>query len=94
MIEQGNKNNNKNNGKKHARDNDNKGSGSNKKPKLECWKCGKPGHFKKDCRSHKKQDNANASGSGKESTDQSRNQGQNLKSDLNNLIEYSVSLIS
>ncbi|GJX33260.1 ribonuclease H-like domain-containing protein [Tanacetum coccineum] len=25
--------------------------GSNKKPKLECWKCGKTGHFKRDCRS-------------------------------------------
>ncbi|KAL6547209.1 hypothetical protein OROMI_022930 [Orobanche minor] len=25
----------------------------NKKPKLTCWKCGKTGHFKKDCKSGK-----------------------------------------
>ncbi|GKG11717.1 zinc finger, CCHC-type containing protein, partial [Tanacetum coccineum] len=22
----------------------------NKKPKVTCWKCGKPGHLKKDCK--------------------------------------------
>ncbi|KAI5424225.1 hypothetical protein KIW84_030433 [Lathyrus oleraceus] len=60
MVEEGGKNgNNKNKGKKRAFKN-NKGSfGANKKPKLECWKCGKTGHFKKDCRSGKKHDNAN-----------------------------------
>ncbi|GJZ34821.1 zinc finger, CCHC-type containing protein [Tanacetum coccineum] len=46
----------------------------NKKPKLECWKCGKTGHFKRDCRSGKK-NNANAGGSGKGSKDQSQDQG-------------------
>nr|GEX47041.1 putative ribonuclease H-like domain-containing protein [Tanacetum cinerariifolium] len=45
------------------------GSKSNKKPKLECWKCGKTGHFKRDYRSGKK-NNANAGGSGKGSKDQ------------------------
>nr|GEY40298.1 zinc finger, CCHC-type [Tanacetum cinerariifolium] len=40
------------------------GLGSNKKPKLECWKCGKTGHFKRDCRSGNKK-NANTGGSGK-----------------------------
>nr|GEU86754.1 zinc finger, CCHC-type [Tanacetum cinerariifolium] len=60
-------------GKKRSSEN-NSGSSSNKKPKLECWKCGKTGHFKKDCRSGKK-NNANAGGSGKGSKDQSQDQG-------------------
>ncbi|GJX42308.1 zinc finger, CCHC-type containing protein [Tanacetum coccineum] len=49
------------------------GSGSNKKPKLECWKYGKTGHFKRDCRSGNKK-NANAGGSGKGSKDHSQDQ--------------------
>nr|GEV05465.1 zinc finger, CCHC-type [Tanacetum cinerariifolium] len=36
--------------KKRSNEN-NSGYGSNKKPKLECWKCGKTGHFKRDFRS-------------------------------------------
>ncbi|GJV40585.1 zinc finger, CCHC-type containing protein [Tanacetum coccineum] len=39
-----------NKGKKRSNKN-NSGSSSNKKPKLECSKCGKTGHFKRDCRS-------------------------------------------
>ncbi|KAK4390159.1 hypothetical protein Sango_2079200, partial [Sesamum angolense] len=47
---------------------DNKHDGSNKKSKLTCWKCGKYGHFKRDCRvgkggNHFKNTNG-ASGSG------------------------------
>nr|GEU55374.1 hypothetical protein [Tanacetum cinerariifolium] len=42
-----------NKGKKQSNEN-NSGSRSNKKPKLECWKCGKTGHFKRDCRSGKR----------------------------------------
>ncbi|GJZ70959.1 zinc finger, CCHC-type containing protein, partial [Tanacetum coccineum] len=38
----------------------NGGSGSNKKPKLECWKYGKTGHFKRDCRSRNKKNNVDA----------------------------------
>ncbi|GKB32856.1 zinc finger, CCHC-type containing protein [Tanacetum coccineum] len=57
MMEDGgkNKNNKQNKGKKHGFK-DNGGFGSNKKPKLACWKCGKTGHFKKDCRSETKID--------------------------------------
>ncbi|GJZ77065.1 zinc finger, CCHC-type containing protein [Tanacetum coccineum] len=68
-----NKHNKQNKGKKWSNEN-NSGSGSNKKPKLECWKCGKTSHFKRDCRSGNKK-NANVNGSGKGSKDQSQDQG-------------------
>ncbi|GKC75251.1 zinc finger, CCHC-type containing protein [Tanacetum coccineum] len=94
MTEEGkNKNNKQNKGKKRGFKENNSGSSSNKKPKLECWKCGKTGHFKRDCRSGKK-NNANAGGSGKGSKDQSQDQGQNLVPVWNRFIKYSVSLIS
>nr|GEV44494.1 zinc finger, CCHC-type [Tanacetum cinerariifolium] len=71
MTEEGkNKNNKQNKGKKCDFKEHGSGSGSNKKPKLECWKCGKTGHFKRDCRSGNKK-NANAGGSGKGSKDHS-----------------------
>nr|GEU40480.1 zinc finger, CCHC-type [Tanacetum cinerariifolium] len=75
MIEEGgkNKHHKQNKGKNQSNEN-NSGSSSNKKPKLECWKCDKTGHFKRDCRSGKK-NNANAGGSGKGSKDQSQDQG-------------------
>ncbi|GJU97954.1 zinc finger, CCHC-type containing protein [Tanacetum coccineum] len=38
------------------------------------YKCGKTGHFKRDCRSGNKKNNANAGGSGKGSKDQSQYQ--------------------
>nr|GEX80342.1 zinc finger, CCHC-type [Tanacetum cinerariifolium] len=41
-----NKNNKQNKGKKRAFNENNGCFGSNKKPKLKCWKCGKTGHFK------------------------------------------------
>nr|GEX10353.1 zinc finger, CCHC-type [Tanacetum cinerariifolium] len=54
MTEEGkNKHNKQNKGKKRSNENDS-GFSSNKKPKLECWKCGKTGHFKRDCHSGKK----------------------------------------
>ncbi|GJX99284.1 zinc finger, CCHC-type containing protein [Tanacetum coccineum] len=34
----------------------------NKKPKVTCWKCGKPGHLKKDCKGGKVGNKANGSG--------------------------------
>nr|GEY87211.1 zinc finger, CCHC-type [Tanacetum cinerariifolium] len=67
-----NKHNKQNKGKKRSNEN-NSGSGSNKKPKLESWKCGKTGHFKRDWRSGKK-NNTNAGDSGKGSKDQSQDQ--------------------
>ncbi|GJT90082.1 zinc finger, CCHC-type containing protein [Tanacetum coccineum] len=74
MTEEGkNKNNKQNKGKKRDFKEHGSGSGSNKKPKLECWKCGKTGHFKRDCRSGNKK-NANAGGSGKGSKDHSQDQ--------------------
>ncbi|GKC61189.1 zinc finger, CCHC-type containing protein, partial [Tanacetum coccineum] len=33
----------------------------NKKPKVTCWKCGKPGHLKKDCKGVKVGNKANGS---------------------------------
>ncbi|GJW27482.1 zinc finger, CCHC-type containing protein [Tanacetum coccineum] len=93
MTEEGkNKHNKQNKGKKRSNEN-NSGSSSNKKPKLECWKCGKTGHFKRDCRSGKK-NNANAGGSGKGSKDHSQDQGQNLVPVWNSFVKYYVSLIS
>ncbi|GKD59439.1 zinc finger, CCHC-type containing protein [Tanacetum coccineum] len=75
MTEEGGKNkNNKQNKRKKLGFNENNGSsGSNKKPKLECWKCGKTGHFKRDCRSGKK-NNSNIGGLRKVSKDQSKDQ--------------------
>nr|GEU52297.1 zinc finger, CCHC-type [Tanacetum cinerariifolium] len=69
MTEEGgkNKHHKQNKGKKWSNKNNN-GSSSNKKPKLECWKCGKTGYFKRDCRSGKK-NNINVGGSGKGSKD-------------------------
>nr|GEV51693.1 zinc finger, CCHC-type [Tanacetum cinerariifolium] len=77
MMEEGgkNKNNKQNKGKKCSFKDNNGGSGSNKKPKLGCQKCGKTGHFKKDYRSGNKKNNASASGLGKGSKDQSQDQG-------------------
>nr|GEW06005.1 hypothetical protein [Tanacetum cinerariifolium] len=72
------KNNKQNKRKKRGFKENNDGSGSNKKPKLECWKCDKAGHFKRDFRSGNKKSNTNAGGSGKGSNDQSHDQGQNL----------------
>ncbi|GJZ64674.1 zinc finger, CCHC-type containing protein [Tanacetum coccineum] len=93
MIKDGkNKHIKQNKGKKRSNEN-NSGSSSNKKPKLECWKCGKTGHFKRDFRSGKK-NNTNAGGSGKGSKDQSQDQCQNLVPVWNKFIKYSVSLIS
>ncbi|KAL0303187.1 UNVERIFIED_CONTAM: hypothetical protein Sradi_6186800 [Sesamum radiatum] len=76
---------------------DNKNDGSNKKSKLTCWKCGKSGHFKRDCRvgkggNYSKNTNG-ASGSGGRSKDHNPNKGQIYNYNYNSVQHY-VSLIS
>nr|GEW36393.1 hypothetical protein [Tanacetum cinerariifolium] len=68
-----NKKNNKNS-KGNKRKFHDKKNDSNKKSKIACWKCGKLGHFKKDCRV-KKNNGVRTSGSGQESKDPSPQQG-------------------
>ncbi|XP_071720392.1 uncharacterized protein [Rutidosis leptorrhynchoides] len=78
MIEdgkRGNKNNKKFNGKKRKFQGNNDGSNKKDKKSLSCWICGKPGHFKKECRVGKNKDGASGSGSGNGSKDQVPNQG-------------------
>ncbi|GJW82669.1 zinc finger, CCHC-type containing protein [Tanacetum coccineum] len=71
MVEddKNNKNSKGNKRKFHEKKND-----SNKKSKMACWKCGKPGHFKKDFRV-KKNNGVSTSGSGQGSKDPSPQQG-------------------
>ncbi|GKC48509.1 zinc finger, CCHC-type containing protein [Tanacetum coccineum] len=68
-----NKKNNKNSKGKKRTFHDKKDD-SNKKSKMTCWKCGKPDHFKKDCRV-KKNNGVSSSGSGQGSKDPSPQQG-------------------
>nr|GEV09311.1 hypothetical protein [Tanacetum cinerariifolium] len=68
-----NKKNNKNS-KGNKRKFHDKKNDSNKSSKMTCWKCGKPSHFKKDCRL-KKNNGVSTSGSGQGSKDPSPQQG-------------------
>ena len=75
MVEgEGSKNPNKSNNKRKFNGGDKKSS--NKKSKVVCWNCNKPGHFKKDCRVRKVNKEAGPSGS----KDPEKQQG--LNSDL------------
>ncbi|GJY32446.1 zinc finger, CCHC-type containing protein [Tanacetum coccineum] len=67
--------------------NDNKGkrkhqdtkANPNKKSKVTCWKCGKPGHLKKDCKGGKVGNKANGSGTNSLVNDSSNSlKGQNM----------------
>lgn len=51
MVEHNNSS--KYNDKGKRKHQDNTKSDPNKKPKVTCWKCGKPGHFRKDCKGGK-----------------------------------------
>ncbi|CAM8923830.1 unnamed protein product [Rhodiola kirilowii] len=80
-------------GKKRA--NENFGSKFNKKPKGSCWICGKPGHYKNDCRMAKNEKGKaklNVEDKGKDKCP-SNLQGQFSISDCNSSVNY-VSLIA
>ncbi|GJX15252.1 zinc finger, CCHC-type containing protein [Tanacetum coccineum] len=64
---------------------------ANKKGTMTCWKCNKPGHMKKDCRSRKGKDGAGSNGS----KDPEKQQGYNSDFIQNfyNVLHY-VSVIS
>ncbi|GJW70593.1 zinc finger, CCHC-type containing protein [Tanacetum coccineum] len=62
MVERdGTKNSNNNKNKRKFKSGDDKFA--NKKGTMTCWKCNKPGHMKKDCRSRKGKDGAGSNGS-------------------------------
>ncbi|GJX05256.1 zinc finger, CCHC-type containing protein [Tanacetum coccineum] len=62
MVEgDGVKNSNNNKNKRKFKSGDDKFT--NKKGTMTCWKCNKPGHMKKDCRSRKGKDGAGSNGS-------------------------------
>nr|GEV83274.1 zinc finger, CCHC-type [Tanacetum cinerariifolium] len=74
MVEDDKNNKNNKNSKGNKRKLYDKNNDSNKKSKKACWKCGKPGHFKKDCRV-KKNNDVSTSGSGQGSKNPSPQQG-------------------
>ncbi|GJV74866.1 zinc finger, CCHC-type containing protein [Tanacetum coccineum] len=51
-----------NDNKGKCKHHDNTKTDPNKKSKVTCWKCGKPGHLKKDCKGEKVGNKANGSG--------------------------------
>ncbi|GJV70095.1 zinc finger, CCHC-type containing protein [Tanacetum coccineum] len=51
-----------NDNKDKCKHHDNTKTDPNKKSKVTCWKCGKPGHLKKDCKGEKVGNKANGSG--------------------------------
>ena len=57
---------------------DNTKSDLNKKPKVTCWKCGKPGHFRKDCKGGKVGNKSNGSGTSGGNGNTNSLKGQNV----------------
>lgn len=86
MVEDRAKNN------KKRKDYGNNHGGSNKKPKAACWKCGKPGHFKKDCRVEKGGGQTRNTNGASTSVEGSKypnpKQGQNLNNCYNSGMHY------
>ncbi|GJW50441.1 zinc finger, CCHC-type containing protein [Tanacetum coccineum] len=90
MVEgDGAKNSNNNKNKRKFKSGDDKFS--NKKATVTCWKCNKPGHMKKDCRSRKGNHGAGSNGS----KDPEKQQGYNydFMQNFYNVLHY-VSIIS
>nr|KAJ0209141.1 hypothetical protein LSAT_V11C400183740 [Lactuca sativa] len=87
---EGSKNQKKSNGKRKFKGKDD--TSSNKKDKVVCWNCNKPGHFKKDCHLRKvNKDGAGPSGS----KDPEKQQGQTSVFMQNfNYIQNYISVIS
>ncbi|GJV02812.1 zinc finger, CCHC-type containing protein [Tanacetum coccineum] len=85
----GTKNSNNNKNKRKVKSGDDKFA--NKKGTMNCWKCNKPGHMKKDCLSRKGKDGAGSNGS----KDPEKQQGYNsdFMQNFNNVLHY-VSVIS
>ncbi|GJY18442.1 zinc finger, CCHC-type containing protein [Tanacetum coccineum] len=90
MVERdGTKNSKNNKNKRKFKSGDDKFA--NKKGTMTCWKCNKPGHMKKDCRSRKGKDGAGSNGS----KDPEKQQGYNsdFMQNFYNVLHY-VSVIS
>ncbi|GJU21255.1 zinc finger, CCHC-type containing protein [Tanacetum coccineum] len=89
VARDGTKNPNNNKNKRKFKSGDDKFS--NKKGTMTCWKCNKPGHMKKDCRSRKGKDGAGSNGP----KDPEKQQGYNSDFIQNfyNVLHY-VSIIS
>ncbi|KAJ9554640.1 hypothetical protein OSB04_018685 [Centaurea solstitialis] len=68
--------------------------GSNKKPKVTCWKCGKPGHFNKDCRSGKGGGKGKNEAGPSGSNDPGKQSGMFLVPTDHSVENYYVSMIS
>ena len=98
MMEEGSQYGNKNKGKKRPSNNTHNGPNKKRSPKGNgCWNCGKPGHFKRDCRAGKGKNgnNPNQSAQGSKDQGQKPHQGQKgtvpSEGTVTNLVAFSGS---